>query len=222
MKRVASLVMAFGLGTAAWAQTAEIPAGCTPRATVHKQSCVATTIFDCGTRLDVVSYENGKKAGVHFYDMTWGFAGFLFQANPETRFDRKAGDGEVVNLSTLLAEGTDHEKTTVLFSSRVVKGRQYLIEATLTMSGESIELDGHTLQHGTFDRTFERKGIESTRLSYAFDFYVSEDLDLFIEGSQVRRAEGVDDVHIDHTPLGLRLEGQPGFLATVSEFGCDG
>ncbi len=197
-----------------------VPEGCKPLATVHKNGCTVSTLFDCGVGKQVLSFHKGKPSQVHQYDANWGLRGFLYQANEQTRFDVKPNSGAMLKLKDLLAEEKDAESGILLFSSRVVKDREFVLEGAFELTGEEVTLDGHTFQQGKLNRAFEREGVEGSRLEFEFDILVSEELNLFIEGAVINKPEGREPVPIDHTPRSIRFEGDPGFLATMSEYGC--
>lgn len=221
-KRVILILLGILLGGTAIAQDgAPVPAGCKPVATVHKNSCTVSTIFDCGSTRQVISYVNGKPDQTHFYDRNWGLTGFLYQANDETRFDLEQGSGEVMKLSDLVSDGIDAEHGVLLFSTRVVKNRPFQLDGAFELTDDTVDLSGHTFRTGRLNRMFERENVAGSRLDFELDIYVSEQLDLFLEGSIISRAEGVDARTTDHTPRAISFEGDPGFLAVRSDFGCE-
>lgn len=202
-----------------WAQ-AQIPEGCEPLATVHKNGCAVSTLFQCADGFTVHGYHEGRLDQVHYYDSGWGLRGFLYQGNNETRFDTVPG-GETMKLSDLVADGEDVELGTMLFSTRVVKGREFTLEGTYTLTDEVVTLDGVDFKSGSFLRMFERPGVEGSRGEFEFDILVSEERNLFIEGSSTRFSEQGEPVHFDNTPRAIRFQGQEGFLASQSQFGCE-
>ncbi|SLN63850.1 hypothetical protein TRL7639_03609 [Falsiruegeria litorea R37] len=210
-------------GCMAWAQdVAEVPGGCTPLATVHKNECRTSTLLMCGQDRQVLTFANGRPDIVHFYDGDWGLAGFLYQANAQTRFERDPGRGAWLNLGDLIADGQDTEDGILLFSTRVVKNREFMFQGAYTLSDEVVELSGHAFRKGTLHREMQREGIDSSWLGFDMDIYVSEALGLFVEGDLTSHARDRASFTADHTPRVIRFEGEPGFLATRSEFGCDG
>ncbi|WP_147232874.1 hypothetical protein [Phaeobacter gallaeciensis] len=222
--RVMLALIASLMGSLAWAQeTIVIPQGCTPLATVHQTACNVTTLLTCGDdQRQALSYKKGNLDQVHLFDANWGLQGFLYQANAETRFDLKPGFGETFVLADLIKDGADSEDGIMLFSTRVVKNREFLLRGSYDLTGETVDLDGHVFRKGTLSREMGREGIASSWLGFEFDILVSEELDLFIEGSVVNKAEGRDDFEISQEPQSIRFEGDAGFLASMSEFGCDG
>lgn len=215
------LLSVFG-SVAAAQELAEVPQGCTPQVTVHKNGCRTSVLLMCGAGRQVLTYADGKPDIVHFYDGDWGLAGFLYQANAQTRFDRQPGVGEMLDLTDLVADGRDTEDGVLLFSTRVVKNREFLIDGSYTLTDEEVDLSGHMFRKGTLHREMQREGIDSSWLGFDIDIYVSEELGLFIEGDLVNHARGRESFTVDHTPRAIRFEGEPGFLATRSDFGCDG
>lgn len=218
----AALILSVFGGVAFAQEVVEVPQGCTPLATVHKNECRTTTLLMCGKDRQVLTFANGRPDIVHFYDGDWALAGFLYQANANTRFDRKPGVGDMLNLERLIADGQDTEDGVLLFSTRVVKNREFMIQGSYTLSNEVVELSGHMFRKGALRREMQREGIDSSWLGFDIDIYVSEELGLFIEGDLVNHARGRESFSVDHTPRAIRFEGEPGFLATRSEFGCEG
>lgn len=218
----AALILSVLGGVAGAQETAPVPEGCTALATVHKNACITTHLMMCGQDRQVVTFVDGRPDIVHYYDGTWGFAGFLYQANANTRFDRKPGAGEVLNLDQLIADGEDVEDTILLLNTRVVKDREFMFQGTYTLSDEVVELSGHQFRKGAVHREMQREGIESSWLGFDIDIYVSSELGMFVEGDLTNHAPGRESFTEDHTPRAIRFEGEPGFLATRSEFGCEG
>lgn len=222
--RVMLAMIASFMGSLAWAQeTIVIPQGCTPLATVHQTACNVTTLVACGEdQRQALSYKKGNLDQVHLFDANWGLQGFLYQANAETRFDLKPNVGEAFVLADLIKDGTDSEDGIMLFSTRVVKNREFTLRGSYELSSETVDLDGHMFRKGTLRREMGREGIASSWLGFEFEILVSEELDLFIEGSVLNKAEGRDDFEVIQDPKSIRFEGDTGFLASVSDFGCDG
>lgn len=222
IKRLTLTLFGTVLGGIAFAQeTVPVPAGCKAIATVHKNTCAVSTIFECGSTRQVLSYVNGKPDQTHFYDLGWGLTGFLYQANDETRFDVEQGSGEVMELSDLVSDGIDAEHGVLLFSTRVVKNRPFQLDGAFVLTEDTVELSGNTFRTGRLNRMFERENVAGSRLDFEFDIFVSEQLNIFLEGSVTSRAEGVDARTIDHTPRAISFADEPGFLAVRSDFGCE-
>ncbi|WP_372573528.1 hypothetical protein [Ruegeria jejuensis] len=200
----------------------QVPQDCTALATVHKNSCAVSTVMDCGQTFLVFGFLDGNPESANVYDRNWGMLEFLYRANAETRFTLKPGSGKNLQLDQLLSDGVATESGVFLFNTRVVKNREFTFDGKYTLDEEEVVLDGHTFRKGVFLREMEREGIEGSKIGFGFDFLGSDELDLFIEGSLTRHFEGRDSLTVDQTPRAIRFPGQPGFLATRSEFGCDG
>ncbi|MEX0351086.1 MAG: hypothetical protein AB3N15_16805 [Paracoccaceae bacterium] len=200
----------------------QVPQGCTALATVHKNSCAVSTIMDCGQTLLVRGFRDGHADSASVYDGNWGMLEFLYRANAETRFTLKPGSGEKLDLDKLISDGVATENGIFLFNTRVVKNREFNFEGQYTLGDEEVVLDGHSFRKGTVLREMERDGIEGSKIGFGLDLLVSDDLNLMIEGNITRHFEGQDSLTVDQTPRAIRFPDQPGFLATKSEFGCDG
>ncbi|MEM7317786.1 MAG: hypothetical protein AAF408_02055 [Pseudomonadota bacterium] len=197
-----------------------VPEGCTPIATVHKNSCAVSTILTCDNSFLILGYTSDRPEVAHMYDSNWTLTGFLYQANSETRFDVDLSRGKGMNLQDLLTDGQDTESRTMLFSTRVVKNREFVMDGQYQMTDQEVDLGGDTYRIGKFQRTLQREGIAGSRLDFEYDFYVSEAENIFIEGAFTRSAEDRQSERVDQTPRDIRFEGDPGFLATSSDFGC--
>lgn len=215
------LIWLLPVVSGASAQTVAVPEGCTPIATVHKTACVVSTLFDCGSQRQILTYHDGTPDQTHMHTRDWGLAGFLYQANSDTRFDAVPGSGDVMTLSDLVADGRDTESGKLLFSTRVIQGREFVLQGEYVLSEDEVTLDGNVFRKGRLNRMFEREGVAGSRLEFAFDFYVSPELDLFFEGSFTSKPEGQDAITFERNPMSIRFAGEPGFLAARSEFGCE-
>lgn len=202
------------------AEQAVVPEGCTPVVTVHKNSCATSVILQCEGGFEVHGYRSGRRDQGHAYTADWGLASFDYQGDSGTRFLRAPGQGEWMNLSNLIADGEDTEDGIMLFTTRVVNDREFSIVGSYTLDGEEAYLSGKPFRTGTLKRQFERPGIESSRLNVEFDILVSEELNLFIEGSYTTTPFEGDPIPADYTPRAVVFEGEEGFLATQSQFGC--
>ncbi|MEX0337663.1 MAG: hypothetical protein AB3N11_01345 [Arenibacterium sp.] len=213
-------VLALTLCSPVAAEVADVPAGCTPVVTVHKNSCATSVIFQCTGGFEVHGYRSGRRDQGHAYFPDWGLASFDYQGDSGTRFLRPPGQGEWMSLQNLIADGKDIEKGTILFTTRVVNDREFRIEGEYTLDGEEAYLSGKPFRTGKLKRRFERPGIESSRLNVEFDILVSEELNLFIEGSYSTTPYQRDAFEFDYTPRAIVFEGEDGFLATSSQYGC--
>ncbi|MEX0280226.1 MAG: hypothetical protein AB3N13_03425 [Arenibacterium sp.] len=213
-------ILAMIPGAAVGAEPAVVPQGCSPRVTVHKNSCATSIIMQCSDGFEVHGYRDGRRDQGHAYFPDWGLASFDYQGDSGTRFLRVPDEGDWMKLSDLIANGEDTEEGTMLFTTRVVNDREFKIVGRYTLDGEEAYLSGKAFRTGKLKRRFERPGIESSRLEVEFDILVSEELNLFIEGSHLTTLFGQDPYFADYTPRAVVFEGEDGFLATSSQYGC--
>jgi hypothetical protein len=216
----AMTVLTFGTTGSVYAQTAAVPEGCDAVATIQKQSCFATTVFECADGKQVNSYQNDELQSIHFHSSTWQIVSFLMieMGNAEMRAIESSGSN--TNLNAAMDAGVETESGKFLLNTGVIKDREYTMSGTLTMSGETLDLNGVTFAKGSVSRVFEINPGDGG-LGFDAEIYYAPDLDLFVEGKWTRSMFGDTQQSFDQTPVGLSLPGDSGFLATKSEVGCE-
>lgn len=203
----------------AWAQQVPVPESCTPLVTVLKNSCVSTTVFDCGATRVAHTYASGAQVAIHVYASDWEFSEFRYPEENSVRMVFVEGSGSSVALDSLWESGETPADGQFLMSTGVIKDRAY------TMSGRN-ELTGETtisdvpFRSGKIFRLFELTP-GGGGLAFETDIYVSRDQDLFIEGAWQRTVFGNNLEVFDHTPYALAMPGDAAFLSDRSERGCE-
>ncbi|MEP3329738.1 hypothetical protein [Sedimentitalea sp.] len=202
------------------ADTITVPAGCEAVVTIEKQSCVATTVLDCGTHFEERSFLNGELHETHIFNKEWAFSGYSLKDGLQT-VDISFDEGHSITLSNLVANGTATTARSAQIGTGRLKDLEYRLTSEATLTGETVELDGYPFQTGTLRRSFERIS-GSNVLDFEFEILVSRDLNLFIEGAYSRQNKTSDPETLDQTPISLRFPNEPGFLALRLGEACNG
>lgn len=211
------LAAALLLPQAAAAGTFRPPAGCEGFVTVQQRSCKVSNHYRCAAD------PPGDQRRTDF-----GINGAYFQS----RIDREAqwiesrdSDGTIdmlelpaadpASFSELLATGLDRFDFTTLNSS----GRREHIIGYDRLSGETVVIDGVTLQRTKYDVTAtggDGRMIWSARGGE----FIHADWRLFLSGAgQVDLGEGW--LPQDFTPVDFVFPGEPGFFTTIPLYDCD-
>lgn len=216
---MASLAAVFVAG-AVTAQEVAVPQGCEPVVSIRKQSCVVTTVFDCGNRFEEHGYIRGELSHTHVFDKGWAFAGYRLKNNVQT-VDIDFTEGHSITLEKLLTDGTATGERDASVGTGRLRGLEYRLLSRADMTDETVDLSGHRFRKVRMHRSFVRKQGDN-QLDFDFEIFVSEELNLFIEGSYSRKTKGRDAEWLDQGPLALSFAGEPGFMATGHKGACDG
>ncbi|WP_424988243.1 hypothetical protein [Microbulbifer sp. S227A] len=217
--RVAALVLAT-VATPLTAQQVSVPQGCEPIVTVAKKSCIATTIFDCGSHFEEAAFSHGQPAYTHVFNADWAFVEYRLGDDLRT-IEIGFDDGRSITLPGLLEHGSATSDRPAVIGSGALKGLKYRLHSEAALGDETLDLSGHSFRKGTLHRGFVRQQGENS-LDFEFDIYVSEELNLFIEGAYSRKTAATDPEWLEQSPLSLYFPGDPGFLSTQLDEGCDG
>lgn len=201
------------------AQTAPVPEGCTPLVTVLKNSCVATTVFDCGDTRLAHTYETGVLTAINVYTPEWEFSEFRYPEEDSVRMVYVEGSGSSLALDQLWDSGETPSSGQFLVSTRVIRDRNYTMSGRNELTGEAT-LNGVPFRTGKIYRLFEITP-GNGGLEFETEIYVSRDKDLFLEGAWRRSISGNNLEVFDHTPYALAMPDDAGFLADRSEQGCE-
>ncbi|MFD3190401.1 hypothetical protein ACFMPD_09020 [Sedimentitalea sp. HM32M-2] len=219
MKTVTTMA-ALLLGATAVVAEVPVPQGCTPIVTIERNSCVATTVFDCGDHFLDHGFVSGVLNDTHRFTKDWAFAGYALRNNLQT-LEVLFDEGQSVTLPALVENGSARTDRKAMVATGRIKDIEYRLQAEATLGQDMVMLDGHAFRTGTLVRNFV-PAKRSNNLVFEFDILVSEDLNLFIEGAYARQTQGSAPEKLAQDPVSLRFPGQPGFLAKQLEAGCNG
>lgn len=219
--RITTILSLFiGASAMAHAQTVPTPENCTPVATVLKNSCVATTIFDCGDTKRSQSYVNGVFEHEHTYSSDWVWRKYGNGRNDLLGLEHVDGSGDAMSLAALVDQASSPAAGSYVMKTGRID-RTFHLRGENLMTGETISLGGVDFQVGKLHRIFEPKP-GAGGLEFKIDILVSQDRDLVIEGAWTRNAFGAGEEVLDSQPQAIAWPGEEGFLADRSTFGCEG
>lgn len=215
---LASMVFALTAGSGA-SQTAGIPLGCQPMLTVEAESCFATSYFDCGDDIRIISYGMGAKRQVLSYTRDQAFLSSVDHPDDRETYIGSTGDTEVFSMSALLEAGLVRTDRTLSFANhddpRIVR-----VKGLFKLTGQSITVGDVQLMTGRAQYGIETvEGVEIGRL--ATTFYVPGNHNIMIEGGSYAEWTGKQGVRENHTPRAIHFAGDPLFLTSTSRFGCE-
>ena len=214
------IACSFTVPLAAETNRVETPDGCTPVATVMKTVCQATTVFRCANSIESHTYQNGEHAVIHEYQPNWDMVGFRFAGFAGASMTAIAGSRDDTNLNELIKTGQTEENGKFVMNTRMIKDRPYVLSGQVSLSEDVAEFGGAAFRTGSIKRLFEREP-GAGGMAFEVDIYVSEDPDLFIEGSWTRSVFGSETEMFDQTPYAIAWPGEDGFLATMPDQGCE-
>lgn len=220
IKPLFSLALVIGLGTSSgWAAQIDIPETCSPRLTIEKTHCAATTVFDCGDEIQQHTYQRGNLLGVHVFNRDWSLVRFEI-ADGRQNMEIEARSGEAITLDKLLtgAPISANPKASLTFGR--LGARAYQMTVTGGLTDKQVEISGIAFRTGQMIRVMEPE-TGTNRIEFSFDIYASETRDLFFEGSHSRKTLGGEAEMIEQAPIALRYADEPGFLSDGSTADCD-
>jgi hypothetical protein len=199
------------------ADTVPVPAGCEAYATVHKDSCSATTYLRCEGRVDAVSYARGELTDTHSFGPDWDMIAYSADEG-RMQIEAEPGSAPEASLTTALETGESVGERAVIMGG-VLAGNAIDVQSRLAFGSETIDISGTTLRVGTLTRkmTIRKNGVTA---QYDFEIFANAEKALFIEG-----AADVDQFgrksRLEWTPRKISYPGEAGFLATTSDIACD-
>lgn len=215
-----AIALPISAGAALSAESLSVPPGCEAVVTVEKAGCIATTVLNCGTHFEGRSFANGHLQASHLFTRDWAFSGYVLRNGLQTveiAFD----EGRSITLADLVENGAATTDRRASIGSGRLKALEYHLISEAALTGETVELGGHTFQRGTLRRSFQRSN-GANSLEFELEILVSPALDLLIEGMYSRQTKGSDPEILNQTPRSLRFPGDPGFLALKLGEGCNG
>lgn len=194
-----------------------VPASCEAFATVHRDSCVATSYLRCGDQVQAVSYSEGLLHDTHVFGPQWDLVGY-FADDGKAEVRALAGSAPEADLTAALESGESLGTRELEFASGVLKGNKVTVDSALRFGDETVEIGGVSLRKGTLSRlmTVQKNGVTA---QYDFVVYATPDASLFIEGAADVNQFGRES-RLEWTPQKIVFAGEPGFLATTSDIPC--
>lgn len=197
----------------------EAPEGCALQYTVQARDCTANQHYVC----------DADAPGDQWL-ATFDADGLRYVAriDAETRWmeshSMRSGISETLDpeapghasLSTLLRSGTDEFD----FWTRTNDGGHYRYTGRDSLTGETVTIDGVTLEKTRFTLTMTDAGGE-TILTRQGQQFISRDKRRFFGGIETGTDWTGETVRTDTTPVTFRHPGQPGFGNTTPQYGCD-
>ncbi|MEM9638455.1 MAG: hypothetical protein AAGA94_12465 [Pseudomonadota bacterium] len=201
--------------------TVRVPDGCTAVATVHKNSCVTTSIMQCaGSTWQALTYRRGKPLGTATYDRDWGFTKWETHEANRLTFAHVPGSGVSMNIRDMLDIGYHDAGGEFLMTTNIIDGQSYMLSGRTEATGAVVTVDGEEFIEYQAQRLFEREP-GAGGMVFEVDVLVSLQRELVLEGAWSRRIMDSDADVFDHAPRRIADRGEPGFLAATSEFGCE-
>lgn len=211
-------------GAPAAAQHWEPGTACTAFLTVQSSNCEVTTYWRCDLAPEGYVFEathdaDGRSMAAiydrefQWLDTTWGdgWRDVLIQPSADP-----------ISTSNLLATGLDAYDFELMSS-----GPDPVDGVTLTrvrgvdiLLGETVEIDGMTLERTSFMNTFARPDGRVTDIGRGLQYFSREHGLFFLGQEEWITDDGID--RYDATPVAFILPGEPGFGATTPEHGCEG
>ncbi|MGC3940477.1 hypothetical protein ACOTTU_21970 [Roseobacter sp. EG26] len=216
-----SALLSFGASNAAAQDLAEVPEGCQPVATVHKNGCATTTISQCSDATwQAVSYRRGKPLGTLSYDRDWGFFKWQTHESNKLTLELVPGTGTAMSRAALLETGRHDASGEFRLTTNIIEGQPYILTGNTEKTGATEVISGETYTFYKARRLFERE-VGKGGLSFEVDVLIAEDRDLMIEGRWSRSVMGGNEEVFEFAPRAIARPGDSGFLATLSEYGCE-
>lgn len=216
--RLAALALAFA-GPAAAADLFVLPAGCEAYVTVQLKSCQVAHFYRC----------EGDKPGdqwTTYVDSDGPY--YTSMVDAETRwirsFDHYGGSWEYLDedapdhasFSALLDSGRDDFN----FSTTTDYGETRHFEGFDRLTGETVRIDGVTLERTEFEVTTTAAG-GTFMHRRAGKQLISREWRVFFADTEHFENNFGDEVDSADTPVDFAFPGDKGFLALKPEFGCD-
>ena len=213
---VAVFVATLTFGTTEAGAQVVTPEGCSPLATVHRNSCIATTVFSCAAGYQMHTYAYGKFDGVLHYSKDWVFNGY---SEPGLDLARTDSSTLVAPIDNLLTKGWMTEEGNFALSTKLFKNRTYALTGESTLGIETVVFNDTVFRAGSTYRDFARQA-GGAGFGFEVEFLYSEDRDLRIEGVWTRTSAGGTPDRLAHDIRAVYFEGEAGFMAATSEYGC--
>lgn len=212
------------LGVSATAATASdplvLPAGCTAVATAHKNGCTVTTVLQCADgEWQALSYRRGSLNNKLHYDRAWDFKMWETEGAGAMNFAAVPGTGKALDIATLIETGAHTPTGDFVMNSNIIRGQEYALSGETKATGETLEVSGEVFDVYLAERAFARKGATQV-LNFSTELLISQSRELVLEGNFSRAVNDGPREEFELRPQKIYGPGEPGFMATASEFGC--
>ena len=195
------------------------PQGCKVYVTVQQKSCTVSHLFRCAGEADLQHRVDIGADGLAYVGTIDSETQWIESASPLSGLvERLAGAEDPASFSGLLATGHDSFsfRTQTQVQGGGAFGMQYEGEDHLT--GETLTLDGETLQ-GTRFKIIARDATGQEIWRSEGEEFIHPTWRTFLAGrSTTTSADGVDET--DSSPLKFIFEGEAGFSSSAPAYGC--
>ncbi|WP_405403265.1 hypothetical protein [Paracoccus sp. Ld10] len=215
------LVLAGGMLAAGQAGAANFtpPAGCTLNVTVQNRNCTVSQYYTCSADPD------GYQHSAHF-----GREGLyhLSTIDAETRWIESQSMGSGL-IDRLVEEAEDHASFSELLSTgrddfdfwtETDDGQRLHHQGADTLTGETVTIDGQTLERTQFRLTTRDAGGE-VLITREGNQHVSRDFKRFYGGVETSSDWTGAETQTDDSPVLFTFPGEAGFGSTTPQFDCD-
>jgi len=213
---LASMVLALTAGSGA-SQTAEIPRGCRAMLTVEKDSCLATSFFDCGDTITEITYREGNQRELRTTNKDWAYIRIRTLDGRPNSMEFDASTGPKTSLASLRETGETSLKRRVNVDGKNGPFQGWAI-GNLKLTGRTKTVSGIRLIRATEKSAYYRSNLESTSTA---SVYLFEEMDLRIDGTFKLQYVDGEAKKYREDPRALHLPGSARFLTTHSRFGCE-
>ncbi|GFE51225.1 hypothetical protein So717_29780 [Roseobacter cerasinus] len=198
-----------------------VPQGCTAVATAHKNGCTATTILQCADGAwQALSYRRGSLNNTLHYDAGWDFKMWETEGAGAMNFAAVPGTGKALDLAALVETGAHAPTGDFVMNSNIIRGQEYALSGATTATGETVTISGEVFDVYLAERAFARKGATQV-LNFSTELLISQSRAFMLEGNFSRAVNNGPREQFELRPQKIYEPGEPGFMATASEFGCD-
>jgi len=215
------LVLAGGLLAAGQAGAASFtpPAGCTLNVTVQNRSCTVSQYYTCSADPE------GHQRSAHF-----GRDGLyhLSTIDAETRWVESQSMGSGL-VERLVEEADDHASFSGLLQSgrddfdfwtETSDGQRLHHQGHDILTGETVEIDGQTLERTEFQLTTRSESGE-VLITREGQQFISRDLGRFFGGVETGSDWTGAETQSNDSPVLFTFPGEAGFGSTTPQFDCD-
>jgi hypothetical protein len=203
----------------AHAKTFTPPEGCTAWMTVQARACRVSNYYKCSADAPGDQWRaDFDQEGIFFQSRINAEAQWVESIDlPDgTRQTLDPGAPDPASFSTLVGTGVDPWT----FSLSKTNGEASTVTGQDKLTGQTVTIDGITLQQTEFDFT-ETDGAGTVLRRAHGNEYLKADWGLFFAGPGETDLGDGQFVPIDGSPLQFIFPGEPGFMATQPLFECD-
>ncbi len=215
------LVLAGGMVAAGQAGAASFtpPAGCTLNVTVQNRSCTVSQYYTCSA--DPEGYQRsahfGREGLYHLSTIDAETRWIESQSMASGLIDRLVEEAEDhASFSELLATGRDEFD----FWTQTDDGQRLHHQGADTLTGETVEIDGQTLERTAFQLT-TRDASGEVLITREGSQFISRAFNRFYGGIETGSDWTGAQTQTDDSPVLFTFPGEAGFGSTTPQFDCD-